>query len=121
MASSVLPCACWSNRPDTQLRTWSGSTLTTLCVPSSVQPSSRRIGIVANATLPPDSFCSCWMKSMTSHPWLSTTVRVIASRSLPSVVVLVRVPLESAECANDDITTCCRTTRSRSPRGRSWR
>ena len=33
--------------------TWLGSTRTTLCMPSSLQPSSSRTGMVANATLPP--------------------------------------------------------------------
>ena len=52
-----------------------GSTRTTLCMPSSLQPSSSRTGMVAKATLPAASFCSCSTKSMTSQPSESTTER----------------------------------------------
>ena len=54
-----LPASWFSNRPETKSFTCVGSTRTTLWVPSSLQPSSWRTGMVAKATLPPASDCNC--------------------------------------------------------------
>ena len=116
-----MPSAWSLSRPSTQSRTWVGSTRTTLCIPSSLQPSSCRIGMVANATEPAASFCSCWMKSMMSQPSESTTERWTASCSRFRVDGLDSVLPEMTSWASDAITDCWRVTRSRSPRGRSWR
>ncbi len=59
------------------------------------------------------------MKSMMSQPEESTTERWIASSSRFSVAGLVSVLPEMTWWAREAITTCWRTTRSRSPRGRS--
>ena len=77
--------------------------------------------MVAKATLPPASFCICWTKSMTSQPEEITTERWMAASSRLSVAGLDSVLPEMIRWASEAITTCWRTTRSRSPRGSSWR
>ena len=77
--------------------------------------------MVANATLPPASFYSCPTKSMMSQPEDSTTERCTADSSRFSVAGLDIVFPEMTRCASEAITACWRTTRSRSPRGNSWR
>ena len=75
-------------------------------MPSSLQPASSSTGIVANATLPPASFCICCTKSMTSQPAEITTERWMAASSRLSVVGLDSVLPEITRWASEAITTC---------------
>jgi len=77
--------------------------------------------MVANATFPAASFCSWVRKSITSQPEEITTERWMASCSRFSVLGLLKVLPEITWWASEAMTTCWRTTRSRSPRGISWR
>lgn len=57
-------------------------------MPSSLQPAPSSTGMVANATLPPASFCICCTKSITSQPAEITTERCTAASSRLTVAGL---------------------------------
>ena len=62
--------------------------------------------MVAKATLPPASFCTCLRKSMTSQPEEITTERWMASCRFFNVAGLLNVRSEITWWASEAITTC---------------
>ncbi|CNI71111.1 Uncharacterised protein [Mycobacterium tuberculosis] len=75
-------------------------------MPSSLQPDPSSTGMVAKATFPPASFCSCRRKSITSQPDEITMERCTACSSRSSVAGLDNVLPEMTRWASEAITAC---------------
>ena len=99
--------------------TCAGSTCTTLCWPSSLQPCSVITGMV-EGDVPPLRSPGCWTKldvpAVVDHDRPGRGA--LQFRHLGRALVNV---LADTFCASEAMNTCCRVIRSRSPRGRSWR